>query len=95
MRQLAKIFDSAIRDRDNADEAFDLTAPDVSQQIIDLQMTVAHLEHDLSQMHDVLLAVQADLKAMRDQMAKLERRVVLSGEPAEQRDPNDERPPHY
>ncbi|WP_010585973.1 SlyX family protein [Schlesneria paludicola] len=72
-----------------------MTAPDVSQQIIDLQMTVAHLEHDLAQMHHVLLAVQADLKGMRDQMAKLERRVVQASEPAEQRDPNDERPPHY
>ena len=72
-----------------------MPATDPSEKIIRLEMTVAHLEHELEQMHSVLLSVQAELKAVRDQMSKLERRLVLATEVDEQREPADERPPHY
>ena len=72
-----------------------LSVPDLSYRIIRLEMAVAHLEHELEQMHSVLLAVQAELKTTRDQMLKLERRLVLATEIDEQREPIDERPPHY
>jgi len=72
-----------------------LTAADLSERVMNLEMTVAHLEHELGQMHSVLLAVQAELKASRDQVMKLERRLVLVGETDDERDPQDERPPHY
>ena len=68
---------------------------DLSKRIIDLEMTVAHIEHELEQMHSVLLAVQADLKASREQVSKLERRLTTAIELPEDRDPLDERPPHY
>ena len=58
-------------------------------------MTVAHLEHELEQMHSVLLAVQNDLKALCEQISKLERRMTLSQDAQDERDPSDERPPHY
>lgn len=60
-----------------------------------LEMTVAHLEHELEQMHSVLLAVQADATKMGGMIAKLERRIVQAGEPPESRSPDEERPPHY
>jgi SlyX protein len=72
-----------------------MPVPDPIERMIRLEMTVAHLEHELEQMHSVLLAVQAELKATRDQMSKLERRLVLVTEVDEQREPIDERPPHY
>ena len=72
-----------------------MSPPDPSELIIQLEMAVAHLEHELEQMHSVLLAVQHDLKTTRDQMSKLERRLVLVTEVDEQREPIDERPPHY
>ena len=72
-----------------------MSVPDPSDRIIRLEMTVAHLEHELEQMHSVLLAVQAELRATRDQMSKLERRLVLATEVDEQLEPIDERPPHY
>ena len=68
---------------------------DHSQRLINLESTVAHLEHELEQMHSVLLAVQAELKASREQLSKLQRRMTLAIESPEQRDPLDERPPHY
>ena len=72
-----------------------MSAPDPFERIIRLEMTVAHLEHELEQMHSVLLAVQDELKTTRDQMSKLERRLVLVTEVDEHREPADERPPHY
>jgi SlyX protein len=72
-----------------------LSVLDPSERIIRLEMTVAHMEHELDQMHSVLLAVQAELKSTRDQISKLERRLVLATEIDEQREPIDERPPHY
>jgi SlyX protein len=62
---------------------------------MNLEMAVAHLEHELEQMHSVLLAVQSELRAARDQIAKLERRVVVIQETEETRNVIDERPPHY
>jgi SlyX protein len=66
-----------------------------SDRIMNLEMAVAHLEHELEQMHSVLLAVQSELRAARDQIAKLERRVVVIQETEETRNVIDERPPHY
>lgn len=60
-----------------------------------LEMTVTLLERELEQMHSVLLAVQAELKTSRAQLMKLEERISIVSEPPEQRDPIDERPPHY
>ena len=60
-----------------------------------LEMAVAHLEHELEQMHSVLLAVQSELKAAGEQVSKLERKIVLLRDADEPRDPVDERPPHY
>ena len=69
--------------------------PDLSTRIIGLETTVAHLEHELGQMHSVLLAIQADLTTARTQVSSLERRMTLVVESSEERDPVDERPPHY
>lgn len=72
-----------------------MSEPVSSARIVDLEMTVAHLEHELEQMHSVLLAVQLDVTKIRDQIEKLERRMVQTSEPPEIRSPTEERPPHY
>jgi SlyX protein len=72
-----------------------LSIPEFPDRIIRLEMAVAHLEHELGQMHSVLLLLQADLKASREQVSKLERRVIQASESHDERDPMDERPPHY
>lgn len=68
---------------------------DVNERLISLEMTVAHLEHDLQQMHSVLLAMQAELRGSRDHIQKLEQRIIAATETPENRSPLDERPPHY
>jgi SlyX protein len=68
---------------------------DLPDKIIRLETTIAHLERELEQMHSVLLDVQAELKSSREKVARLETKLELVIEPAEERDPGDERPPHY
>ena len=69
------------------------TAP--AERIMNLEMAVAHLQHELEQMNAVLLALQTELKTARDQVSKLERRIVLVQEGEDNRNLDDERPPHY
>ena len=64
-------------------------------RLIRLETAVAHLQHDLEQMHQALISMNAELKGHRDQMARIDRRLQQLAEPPEIRDPGDERPPHY
>jgi SlyX protein len=72
-----------------------LITPDPIQRIIELETSIAHLQHEVEQMHSVLLAVQVDLTKARELISKLERRVQAASEPQEEREPSLERPPHY
>ena len=64
-------------------------------RLIRLEMAVAHLQHDLEQMHHALVSMNAELSGNREQLARLDRRLQQLAEPPEMRDPGDERPPHY
>lgn len=67
----------------------------VDDRLINLETAVAHLQHDLEQMHQVLLSLHAELRGSRDQLATFERRLLLLSESPEIRSPQEERPPHY
>ena len=73
----------------------DTNAPGANDRLISLETAVAHLQHDLEQMHQALVSLHTELKGSRDQMARFERRLQHLAEPPELRDPGDERPPHY
>lgn len=72
-----------------------MTAFNTEDRLINLEMAVAHLQHEFEQMHTVLLAVQAELAVTQEQVSKLARKIVVLQEVEEARDPLDERPPHY
>lgn len=72
-----------------------MSEQNLPERMMNLEMAVSHLEHNIDQMHSVLLSVQEEIKAIRDQMAKMERRITSAAETPEQRDPLEERPPHY
>ena len=72
-----------------------MSESEVDDRIIRLETAVAHLQHDLEQMHQALVSLHAELKGSRDQLARFERRLRQLSEPPEMRDPGDERPPHY
>ena len=69
---------------------------DINDQVIRLEMAVAHLQHDLELMHQSLVSMHAELQVYRDQMARFELRLQhLAEPPPDVRSPDDERPPHY
>ena len=72
-----------------------MSAPETDDRILRLETAVAHLQHDLEQMHQALVGLHAELKGSRDQLTRFERRLQQLAEPPELRDPGDERPPHY
>jgi uncharacterized coiled-coil protein SlyX len=63
------------------------------ERLVDLEMAVSHLEHQIEQIHSVLLGVQGELRTARALVLKLERRIDLVEESESLE--NDERPPHY
>ena len=72
-----------------------MTSTPTEDRLIRLETALAHTQHDLEQMHQALLSLHAELKSYRQEIARLERRVVSMGESPEVRDPGEEQPPHY
>ena len=71
-------------------------APDpAGDRLTAVESLLTHLQHELAQMHAVLLAQSAELQALRDRAAKLDGRLDRVEDPPEDRDPRAERPPHY
>ena len=71
------------------------TATSTEERLIRLETALAHTQHDLEQMHEALLSLHTELRGNRQEIARLERRVVSLGETPEIRDPGEEQPPHY
>ena len=68
---------------------------DVNERVVRLESAIAHLQHDLEQMHAVLLTHTAENEALRKQVERLQGRIVQVEQGPEVRDPETERPPHY
>ena len=60
-----------------------------------LEMSVSHLQHELQQMHEVMLAQQEDISALRRDLQRALGKIDRIQEPSEPGDALDERPPHY
>ena len=60
-----------------------------------VETLLTHLQRELAQMHEVLLAQSAELQALRDRAAKLDGRLDRLEDDPEDRDPRAEQPPHY
>lgn len=60
-----------------------------------LESLLMHLQHDCEQLGQVVWRQQAELDALRRELAKLNERLDDLSEEPEVRDPLAERPPHY
>ncbi|MEX1232974.1 MAG: SlyX family protein [Planctomycetaceae bacterium] len=67
----------------------------ITDRFVNVEMLCAHLQHDVEQMSQVLLAVQSEMKTMRLQLERLQTQVRDVGAGDEGIDPLSERPPHY
>jgi len=73
-----------------------MTAPATDDRVVNVELLLTHLQHDLEQLSQVVFRQQAELDAVRKELALLDSRVVtLSIEGSEVRDPLAEKPPHY
>jgi SlyX protein len=67
---------------------------DPAQRLVDLELLLTHLQHDVEQLNAVVIAQQQELERLQRSLGKLQDRFDQSAEP-EPRDPLQERPPHY
>lgn len=71
------------------------SAENPDTRVTELETLVTHLQHDLEQMSNVLLAQKSEIDALARSVEKLQRRLdVLEEQPADA-DPLEERPPHF
>lgn len=68
---------------------------DVAQQLIAVQESVMHLQHELSQIHEVVLAQRDEIDELRRNLAKLlgQFEDLVEGNPFPS--PLEDKPPHY
>jgi SlyX protein len=71
----------------------DNAAPE--ERLVAIESAVAHLQHNYEQLHHTLLAIQADLRGLRQALARLDSCVEKLQQDPEVRSPEAERPPHY
>lgn len=70
-------------------------SPDLAARLTAMESTIAHLQHDYDQLHEVALTLQADVRQLRQFVEKMASQMEqLSAEP-EVRSAEMERPPHY
>ncbi len=60
-----------------------------------IEMSVSHLQHEVQQMHEVMLAQQDEISALRRDLQRAHGKIDRLQEPSESGDALDERPPHY
>lgn len=71
------------------------TPHDLTARVIELESTITHLQHDLEQLSAVLIDQQTEIESLQRVTETLKHQVDDSNSPTEQRNPLDERPPHY
>ncbi len=68
---------------------------DAESRLLTLEMSVAHLQHDYDQLHEVALGLQSELRQLRQLLDKMTSRIDQLSTAPEVRSPELERPPHY
>ncbi len=68
---------------------------DSEKRITDLEMSIAHLQHDLETLDKAVLDNTEKLDQVFAMLKRINQRVENSGESETPRKPEDEKPPHY
>jgi SlyX protein len=76
-------------------ESAAMSPEEADARLVAIETAVAHLQHDVEQLHGVVLSVQTELRAVQRILDKLTARVDRLGEEPEVRTPESEQPPHY
>ena len=68
---------------------------DNNDQQIRMESLLAHLQQDIEQINKSLTYQMQRLQEMDQRFTRIERELELLSQPAENRDPQQEKPPHY
>ena len=72
-----------------------MSAPATDDRVVNVELLLTHLQHDFEQLSQVVFRQQAEIDALKTEVAKLSTRIVTLADDPEVRDPQDEKPPHY
>ena len=68
---------------------------DNEERLTKIETLLAHLQHDVEQIHQSLTHQFERLQKVDQRFKGLERELELMSQPDEERDPAEEKPPHY
>ncbi len=68
---------------------------DSEKRITNLEMSIAHLQHDLETLDKAVLDNTQKLDQVFAMLKRINERIDDSGDSAAPRKPEDEKPPHY
>ena len=71
------------------------TASNVGDSVVATQELLTHMQHELQQMHDVVLSQQKQIDELTRAIFRLEQRIDDAGGATDAPSPLDEKPPHY
>ena len=72
----------------------DLT-PEIESRLVRVESTMAHLQHDIEQLNEALTDHFRRLQSFEDRFTRIEHNLESLADGAEERNPEDEKPPHY
>jgi SlyX protein len=65
------------------------------ERLMKLETIVMHLQHDVELMNSAMLAQRGEIQALQSALERFQAQFAEAANEPEQRDPKDERPPHY
>ncbi len=72
-----------------------MPAPTTDDRVVNVELLLMHVQYDFEQLSQVVFRQQAEIDALKTEVAKLTTRIVTLADNPEVRDPQDEKPPHY
>jgi len=70
-------------------------AGETGDRLVRIESLLAHMQHDIEQLHQTLTLHFERFQEIDRRFERLERDMELRAQPEENRDPGDERPPHW
>ena len=67
----------------------------LNQRVENLESALAYLQHDFEAQNETILLHTKEIKKLENSISKLLSKVEQLKDGAEERDPLDEKPPHY
>jgi len=68
---------------------------EINEKLVHLESVIAHLQYEIEQLNSVVIEQNQRIDRLSSAQEKFEHRLESLSEDLEQRNPEDERPPHY